>query len=297
MPPRSRQADRSELMTPFSLPALHGPRIMGILNVTPDSFSDGGAFLALDDAVRHGTAMADAGADIIDVGGESTRPPGADYGAGAARISVQEEIDRTAPVIERLHAERPEVAISIDTMKPDVARQALAAGATIVNDVSAGRFDEAIWSVAAGGAAYIAMHGYDPSQPITTDAACYADVVDEVFRFLEDRIDAARAAGIGHVIADVGIGFAKGAADNERLIREHARFLDLGAPLLIGASRKAFIGRALGGLPPGERLFGTLAAHAAAFLNGASIVRVHDVSAARQFFAVFNRLVAPVAEL
>ena len=269
------------------------PFLMAILNITPDSFSDGGEFLAVDDAVEQALRLIDEGADIIDVGGESTRPPGKDYGEGSHTVSVQEELARVIPVIERIHAERPATAISIDTMKPEVARRAAEAGATIINDVSAGSYDRDIWRVAAElDLPYILMHGHDPHHRVAIDVVHYDDVVEDVFRFLRERIEEARQAGVRKIIADVGIGFAKRAEESERLIREHARFLDLDVPLLVGASRKSFIGRALGGVPPEERLYGTLGAHAAAALHGASILRVHDVRPAREFFKVFMSLVS-----
>jgi dihydropteroate synthase len=275
---------------PSSLPFLV-PLVMGIVNVTPDSFSDGGLYLDAERAARHAIALVDEGADIIDIGGESTRPPGKDYGAGSMTVSEDEEIRRVVPVIERLRDARPEVTISIDTMKRGVAHRAVEAGASIINDVSAGRYDSSIIALASElGLPYVLMHGHNPGSRVDTGSAAYADVVGEVHDFLRERIAVARRAGIRTVIADVGLGFAKGAADNERLLREHARFLDLGVPMLVGASRKAFIGRALGGLPPEERVFGTLAAHAVAAINGASIVRVHDVRAAREFFTVMARL-------
>jgi dihydropteroate synthase len=274
--------------------AFKPPLLMGVVNVTPDSFSDGGRYLDHDRAVEHAMRLADEGADIVDIGGESTRPPGKDYGEGSAAVNEEEELERVMPVIERLHAERPELAISIDTMKPAVARSAVAAGASIINDVSAGRYDPGIWKAAAElDIPYILMHGHDPANPVRTGATDYADVVADVYLFLHERIEASRRAGVRQVIADVGIGFAKGAAENERLIREHARFLALGVPMLLGASRKAFIGRALGGVPPEERLYGTLGAHAAAALNGASILRVHDVRPAREFFTLLARTLGP----
>jgi dihydropteroate synthase len=267
---------------------------MGILNTTPDSFSDGGHYSAPEAALLHALEMVDAGADIIDVGGESTRPPGRDYGAGAQPVAAEEEMRRTVPVIEQLHRARPDIMISIDTMKADVARAALAAGATMVNDVSAGRFDPAmLHAVAEHGAAYVVMHGHNPASPGTEPGTAHGDIVAEVFAFLRERIAAAHQAGIQHVFADVGIGFAKQPAESEQLIRELERFADLGVPLVIGASRKAFIGHALGGLAPAERLYGTLAAHAIAVINGASVVRVHDVRPAREFFTMLARLRFP----
>jgi dihydropteroate synthase len=271
---------------------IENPLLMGIVNTTPDSFSDGGRFLAVDAAVAHAIRLIEEGADIIDIGGESTRPPGKDYGEGSDTVSIGEELERVVPVIERVHAERPEVTISIDTMKPEVARVAVKAGARIINDVSAGSYSREIWSVAAElDVPYILMHGHDPHNRVSIDEVKYDDVVEDVFHFLREKIEEARRVGVREVIADVGIGFAKRAAESERLIREHARFLDLGVPLLVGASRKSFIGRALGGAPPEERLFGTLGAHAAAALHGASILRVHDVRPAREFFHVFMTLV------
>jgi dihydropteroate synthase len=278
-------------MTLQSMIDRRSPLLMGIVNVTPDSFSDGGSYLRPQDAVEHGLRLIDEGADIIDIGGESTRPPGGDYGAGSATVPADEELERVIPVIEALRAARPDVVISIDTIKPIVARRAMEAGASIINDVSAGSFDAGIWEVAARlDAPYILMHGHDPHHRVPADAVVYTNVVEEVFASLRDRIEAARRAGVRQAIADVGIGFSKGAADNIRLLREHRRFLDLGVPMLVGASRKSFIGRLLGGVPPEERIIGTLAAHAVAALNGAAILRVHDVREAREFFTVFDAL-------
>jgi dihydropteroate synthase len=271
------------------------PLVMGIVNVTPDSFSDGGQFLDADRAIEHALRLVDDGADIIDVGGESTRPPGTAYGAGSGTVDEQEEIARVMPVITALRSARPSVSISIDTMKPAVAERAVDAGASIINDVSAGRYDERVWRVAADRAAsYVLMHGHDPADRRAVDEYHYDNVVDDVHSFLAERIACARAAGVRTIVADVGIGFAKGAEASIRLIAEHRRFLDLGVPLLVGASRKAFIGRLLGGVPASERGAGTLAAHAVAALNGADIVRVHDVRAALQFFTVFAALVPPL---
>jgi dihydropteroate synthase len=275
-----------------SLLSRRRPVIMGIVNVTPDSFSDGGRFVDPTRAVEHAIALADEGADIVDVGGESTRPPGGTYGEGARGVDEQEELARVLPVIEEIHARRPSLPISIDTMKPAVAERAIAAGASLINDVSAGRYDERIMRVAAErDVPYVLMHGHDPADRRAVDEFRYDDVVAEVFAFLEERIARARAHGVRTIVADVGIGFAKGATDNVALLRGHGAFLALGVPLLVGASRKAFIGRLLGGAAPTERVVGTLAAHAAAVLGGASIVRVHDVAAAQQFFTVFDALV------
>lgn len=270
------------------------PLVMGIVNVTPDSFSDGGRYLASDAAVRHALALIADGASIVDVGGESTRPPGRDYGAGSAAVTEDEELARVIPVIEGIRAADRAIPISIDTMKPRVARAALAAGATMINDVSAARFDRDILQVAAeADVPYVLMHGHDPSDLRPVGEHHYMDVVAEVYRFLEERIAMARRAGARRVIADVGIGFAKGLEENIAVLKEHRRFLGLGVPLLVGASRKSFVGRLLGGRPPEDRVSGSLGAHAAALLGGASILRVHDVRQTADFLAVFGRLVDP----
>lgn len=272
------------------------PLIMGIVNVTPDSFSDGGRFLGSDAGIAHGLRLLSEGADILDIGGESTRPPGIDYGEGFQRVDANEERNRVLPVIRGILAERSDAVISIDTVKPDVAEAALEAGAAIVNDVSGGQYDERIWNVAARvGAPYILMHGHNPHEIMPRDTAGYADVVVDVIRFLRERIERAGEAGVQEIIADPGIGFAKGAEDSLRLLRELKAFRSLGVPLLVGASRKSCIGRALppdspGRTSPEERLFGTLGAHAAAFLNGADILRVHDVRPAVEFFSIFSKL-------
>ena len=267
------------------------PCIMGIVNVTPDSFSDGGAFLRADDAVAHGLRLLQEGADILDIGGQSTRPPGADYGSGSQAVTSEEELRRVIPVIEGILRNRPDAIISIDTMKPDVAAAAVAAGAAIINDVSAGQHDPEIWGVAArAGVPYILMHGHTPHDHRPAAEHHYHDVVAEVRTWLAERIALAREAGVQQIVADCGIGFAKGFAENCQLLREHRQLLALGVPLLVGASRKAFIGRLLGGVPPDQRLFGTLAAHQIAVANGASIIRAHDVRPARDFFAVRSGL-------
>jgi dihydropteroate synthase len=256
--------------------------IMGILNVTPDSFSDGGRFYSRDAAVAQGMALAEAGADIIDIGGESTRP----Y---AAEITADEEMTRVIPVIESLtkQIDRP---ISIDTTKAAVAEAAVAAGASIINDISALRMDPAIAGVAARlGVPVILMHMQGEPRTMQIDPR-YDDVVAEVKRFLAQAIEQAVAAGIARerIIVDPGIGFGKTATHN-LLLLHHLNALDeLGAPILVGPSRKAFIRRLLGQEAGGELPadhaeveIGTQAAVAAAILNGAHIVRVHHVSGTR----------------
>jgi dihydropteroate synthase len=243
---------------------------MGILNVTPDSFSDGGRYLDPDAAVAHAVRMVEEGADVIDVGGESTRP-------GSDPVSAREERARVLPVIERLAAARPDVAISVDTRKPEVAEAALAAGACIVNDVSAGRAEGMFEVVRAAGAGMVLMHMLGEPKTMQ-EAPHYEDVVGEVAAFLRERLEAATAAGIEPeaLVVDPGIGFGKTLEHNLLLLRHLEALTELGRPVLVGPSRKRFIGAILG-LPEAERDEGTLGAVAWAAAHGASAVRVHDV--------------------
>lgn len=246
--------------------------VMGIVNVTPDSFSDGGRFADPGSAVDHALALADAGAAVLDVGGESTRP-------GAVAVPEAEELARVLPVIERL-ADRAGVPISVDTRKASVARAAIDAGAALVNDVSAGTADPAMLDVvAAGGAGYVAMHMRGTPQTMQDDPR-YDDVVAEVADHLAARARAAVAAGIraDALLVDPGIGFGKTSEHNLALLAalpELAR--RAGAPVCVGASRKAFLGCLTGGLPAAEREEATLATTVWSFVMGARIVRVHDV--------------------
>lgn len=260
------------------------PAVMGIVNVTPDSFSDGGRFLDADAAIAHGIGLAAQGADVLDVGGESTRP-------GAAPVTARQELDRVLPVIEGLTS-AASVPVSIDTTKAAVARAALEAGATIVNDVSAGRLDPDILGVtAAAGAGFVAMHMQGEPRTMQLDPR-YHDVVGEVGDFLVERVEAAHAAGIarGAVAADPGIGFGKTVEHNlEILAALPSLAAGVPAPLLVGTSRKTFIGRLLAratgasaDLPVDQRDEGTLATVVWAVEHGASIVRVHDVTPAVQ---------------
>ncbi len=247
-------------------------RVMGIVNVTPDSFSDGGRFIDPERAVEHGLRLVEEGADILDVGGESTRP-------GAPPVGAEEECARVIPVIERL-AGRVAVPISIDTMKASVAARALAAGAEIVNDISA-LGDPAMAGVAAGaGAGVVLMHM--PGTPQTMmGLAQYGDVVAEVKAYLEARLEAAVAAGTEaeRIMLDPGIGFGKNLEQNVEIFRRMGELTALARPLLVGHSRKVFIGRLLGDAPPGARLEGTIAAAVVAVLAGVRVLRVHDVGA------------------
>ena len=240
---------------------------MGVLNVTPDSFSDGGRWLDPEAAVGHGRAMVAEGADIIDVGGESTRP-------GAAEVPTAEELRRVVPVVEVLAGE---TRVSIDTRKAEVAEAALAAGATIVNDVTAGLHHVA----AAAGAGWVAMHMR--GTPATMqEQATYGDVVAEVRGFLLARAEEATADGVREVWIDPGLGFAKTATHNLTLLRHLDDLVATGYPVAVGASRKSFIGKLTGGAPVEDRLEGSLAAAVWAMEKGAAMVRVHDVRAAVQ---------------
>ena len=251
--------------------------VMGVLNVTPDSFSDGGRYATAEAAVARGMAMAEEGADFIDIGGESTRPRGTAYGTGALPVTDEEELRRVLPVVERLAA-LTDVPLSIDTTKAGVAERALAAGAAMVNDVSAFRSDPRMPAVAAAaGAAAAVMHMRGTPQTMQGDTV-YDDLFGEIHDALAASVAAADAAGVPLVMADPGIGFGKTAEQNLRLIAGLERFADLDCPLLVGVSRKAFLGAVLD-LPVDERLEGSLAAAVAAVLHGAHVVRVHDVRA------------------
>lgn len=247
--------------------------VMGVLNVTPDSFSDGGLWFRAEDAIRHALEMVEEGADIIDVGGESTRP-------GAAPVGIDEELRRVLPVIETIRDEI-EVPISIDTRKPEVARRAVAAGAAIVNDTAGEDFTpEMDRVVAESGAGYVIMHSRGTPDTMRS-LVDYADVVEDVARFLALRVDQARAAGVaeGAVAIDPGIGFAKTPTQSLQLLRGTSEFVEIGVPVLIGTSRKSFIGAVLD-LPEDQRSEGTLASITWAVASGAHIVRVHDVAPA-----------------
>jgi dihydropteroate synthase len=247
------------------------PAVMGILNVTPDSFSDGGRHFACAAAIDAGLRMAGEGAAIVDVGGESTRP-------GAAAVGVQEEIDRVAPVLEALAARSP-VLLSVDTSKPEVITAALQAGAHMVNDVRALQLPGALAAAVAGNAAVCVMHMR--GEPATMQQSPqYDDVVAEVHDFLAARVAACRAAGLGpdSICVDPGIGFGKDYGHNLALLRNLRRFTDLGAPLLLGVSRKSLIG-IMTGRPAHERLAGSVVLAGLAVQAGAAIIRAHDVAA------------------
>jgi dihydropteroate synthase len=247
------------------------PQVMGVLNTTPDSFSDGGRYAGTDEAVAHGLRMAAEGAAIIDVGGESTRP-------GAASVSAAEECARVVPVIERLRSECPAI-ISVDTSKPEVMQAAAAAGAGLINDVRALRTPGALAVAQASGCAVCLMHMQ--GEPATMQQAPhYQDVAAEVREFLAARLAAARAAGIAQdrLLIDPGFGFGKTMAHNLALLRQLDRLCSLGVPVLVGLSRKSMIGT-LTGRAAGERVHGSVALAVLAVTRGARIVRAHDVAA------------------
>ncbi len=249
---------------------LSEPCVMGVLNVTPDSFSDGGRYADPAAAVERGVAMAGEGAAIIDVGGESTRP-------GAADVELRDELARVVPVIERL-VQQVAVPVSVDTSKPEVMRAAIAAGASLVNDVRALRAPGALEAVAGSGAAVCLMHMR--GEPRTMQAAPeYDDVVAEVRQFLAERVQACVAAGIGRdrLCVDPGIGFGKRPEHNLALLAAIDRLAGLDLPVLIGVSRKSLVG-IITGRPPGGRLAGSVAFAALAVMGGAAVVRAHDVA-------------------
>jgi dihydropteroate synthase len=252
------------------------PLVMGILNVTPDSFSDGGRFNSVAPAIAHALEMARAGADLVDIGGESTRP-------GATPVEPAEQLGRVLPVIEGIRREGLETVLSIDTRSAEVAEAALEGGASLVNDVSAGRHDPMMLAMAGRRrAGLILMHMR--GEPQTMQASpVYGDVTAEVAAFLHERLEAAVDAGVhlGRILLDPGIGFGKTDAHDLQLLREIDRLEGLGRPLVIGVSRKRIIGTITGHAKAADRVFGTAAAVGWSVARGAAIVRVHDVAAMR----------------
>lgn len=260
-------------------------RVIGVLNVTPDSFSDGGQYADLDAAVAHGLRMAEEGADMLEVGGESTRP-------GADDVPLEEELQRVVPVIEQLVA-RTSLPIAIDTSKPQVMRAAVAAGAGFINDVYALRRDGAIQAVAELGVPVCLMHMLGEPRSMQ-DNPQYDDVVGQVHRFLTDRLFACELAGIERrkMLVDPGFGFGKTLEHNLQLLRELRRFAEMGSGVYAGLSRKSMIGEITGRRVPAERMAGSLAAAVMAAHNGARLLRVHDVAATVDGIAVWDALEA-----
>jgi len=252
----------------FPRPAL----VMGIVNVTPDSFSDGGKFFDPKRAIDHALQLVDQGAEILDVGGESTRP-------GAEPVNGIEELRRVIPVIESL-VPRVNVPVSIDTVKPSVARAALAAGACIVNDIAAHRAEATMWQVVAEeGAGYVCTHMQGTPQTMQVNPV-YSDVIREVYEFFQERLQQLYAHGVSteQVVLDVGIGFGKTVEHNLQLLAGLGSFTKLQRPLLMGASRKSFIGKLVGNGPPESRVAGSLACACLAVAAGVQLIRAHDVA-------------------
>ena len=258
--------------------------IMGILNVTPDSFSDGGQFNTLEAALRQARHMIQAGTDILDIGGQSTRPQ-------ATEVSLEEELERVIPVVRALRQET-DMPISVDTTRAIVAEAAIAAGANLINDISGATFDpEMLPIVAQAGVPIILMHirGTPQTMQQLTD---YQDLIREIYTFLEQRVAAAIAAGIAQnrIAIDPGIGFAKTYPQNLEILRRLSEFRSLGCPILVGVSRKSFIGHILNQPNPKERVWGTAAANCAAIAGAADIVRVHDVPETRDVCRVADAI-------
>lgn len=269
-----------------------GAHVMGILNVTPDSFSDGGRFMAQDAALRRVEVMVDEGASIVDIGGESSRPRGSVYGEGAEAVPMDEEIRRVVPIVESVAERFPEILISVDTYKPGVAREALAAGAHIINDVTGLRYTtETAVVAAAHGAPLIMMHSLGKPGDMPAVHA-YEDVVADVRDSLAEAEMRAVAAGVEHVVLDPGFGFGKSPRENLRLVREVKTLLSLKRPVLLGISRKSTIGAYLGSpdnpAPVERRLYGSLGATAVGVLRGASIVRTHDVGSTSEMLRLIG---------
>ena len=259
--------------------------VMGIVNVTPDSFSDGAMFASADDAVAHGARLVDEGADLLDVGGESTRP-------GSDPIEADEELLRVVPVIEGLVKARPGTPLSVDTRKPEVASAALDAGASVVNDIAGGRNSALLETVSRTGAGVVLMHMLGEPKTMQDDPR-YDDVVAEVHEFLRERIEAAVFAGIPEerICIDPGIGFGKTVDHNLALLRAVPALRMLGAAVMVGASRKGFIGTLTGVEDPAARLEGSLAVAVLAAAHGADLVRVHDVEATVRALKVADAVV------
>jgi dihydropteroate synthase len=258
------------------------PKIMGIVNVTPDSFSDGGNYFNSNQAIKHGLNLIEDGADIIDIGGESTRP-------GAQKVSEEQELERVIPVIEGIIKDSPDTLISIDTNKSEVAKQAIESGAKIINDISAASFDPNILNIASEyNVPYVLMHMQgDPSN--MQDNPKYDYVVEEVYNFLEIKIDMLHSKGITQIIIDPGIGFGKTVHDNYKLLKNLNKFSNLNFPILLGVSKKSFLGNSLN-LKIEERENATIIAETIGVLNGAKIIRTHNVKNAFQLKNIYSNI-------
>lgn len=274
---------RSNLILRDKTLDLSTPKIMGILNATPDSFADGGEYNTVESALGRIGLMVSRGVSIIDVGGESTRP-------GSDPVTDEEELERVIPVLEKAIPQFPETLFSIDTTKFKVAEQALKLGAHLVNDISGlqkePRFAELCVRYSAG---YILMHSQGNPKTMQEDPQ-YEDVISDISSFFRQQISHAKDAGLENIILDPGIGFGKTQQHNITILKRLREFVDLGYPLLIGASRKSMIGRILQGRDTDDRVTGTLAVHYHALMQGAKIIRVHDVKEANDSILVYNAL-------
>lgn len=261
--------------------SLDSPKVMGIVNLTPDSFFGGSRAASVSAAVERARQMAAEGADMLDLGAMSTRP-------GAEDVSVEEELDRLLPALAAIREVLPEMPLSVDTFRAEVARQALEAGADIINDVTGGEDPAMYATVAEAGAPYILMHmrGNPRTMSGLTE---YKNLFLDIQAYLLERVAAARSAGVGDIVLDPGLGFAKTTEQNFTLLRELERFQALGLPVLVGLSRKGMIWKTLG-IRPEDALNGTTALHTAALAGGASILRVHDVAEARQVIRLWAYL-------
>ncbi|MCS6904509.1 MAG: dihydropteroate synthase [Bacteroidia bacterium] len=261
--------------------SLQKPIIMGILNLTPDSFSDGGNYLLPDKALMHVEKMLQEGASIIDIGGYSSRP-------GATHISEEEELKRVLPITEKIRLQFPEAILSVDTFRLRVAKEMLSMGVHIINDIYAGRYEEGLFELAAQlRAPYIVMHMQGTPQTMQ-QTTYYQDLLEEIRTFLIERIQAARQKGVMDVIIDPGFGFGKSINHNYTLLKNLRLFASLGCPLLVGISRKSFMWKVLG-VSPTQTLAPTSALHLQALLQGAKILRVHDVKEAAQIITIYEQ--------
>lgn len=264
---------------------LQTPKIMGILNVTPDSFSDGGLFTNVDTALNQIEKMVNDGATIIDIGGESTRP-------GADPVSVDDELERTIPVLKQAVKRFSDTLFSIDTTKYEVADEAINAGAHILNDVSGLEKEPRFVDLCSKSeCAYICMHSQGDPKTMQNNPT-YSDVLDDIYTFFEKKISQLNAGGVENIMLDPGIGFGKTLEHNAQLIGDLDHFSSLKYPILVGASRKSMIGKILGSRDVDERLIGTIAIHYHCLIKGASIIRVHDVKEAADSVKIFNAVTA-----
>ncbi len=259
------------------------PEIMGVLNATPDSFSDGGAFNDVENALGRIGLMISQGAGIIDIGGESTRP-------GSDPVTEEEELKRVMPILEKAVRQFPETLFSVDTTKFTVADEALQLGAHFINDVSGLKKEPRLAGLCARyNAGYILMHSQGNPKNMQQDPT-YQDVVRDIYRFFEEQLSKAKKSGAGNIIIDPGIGFGKTLDHNLKILANLAEFTKLGYPVMIGASRKSMIGKLLGGRPVDDRVTGTVAVHYHAMMQGANIIRVHDVMEARDSVEVYKAI-------